>query len=104
MEYIVVLITAPGEDEAARIARALVEGRLAGCVNILKGVRSVYSWEGRVEDSPEVLMIVKTRRELFGPLSAKVRELHSYSVPEIISFPVAEGSADYLNWLTEVTG
>ena len=104
MDYFIVFITASSEDEAARIARALVEARLAGCVNMLKGIRSIYSWQGKVEDESEVLMIAKTRRDLFEALLKKVKELHSYSVPEIIAFPIVEGSADYLNWLKEVTG
>lgn len=104
MEYILVFISASGEEEAGKISRALVDSRLAGCVNIVKGVRSVYRWQGKVEDEAEVLMIAKTRRDLFGALSEKVKELHSYSVPEIIAFPVVEGSAEYLGWLMEVTG
>ncbi|MCL5024545.1 MAG: divalent-cation tolerance protein CutA [Nitrospirae bacterium] len=104
MENIVVFITASNEEEAAKIALALVGERLAGCVNIVKGIRSIYRWQGKVEDEAEVLMIAKTRRELFGALSKKVKELHSYSVPEVIAFPVAEGSAEYLDWLKEVTG
>lgn len=104
MDYFIVFITASSEDEAARIARALVEARLAGCVNMLKGIRSIYSWQGKVEDESEVLMIAKTRGDLFEALLKKVKELHSYSVPEIIAFPIVEGSADYLNWLKEVTG
>lgn len=104
MENIIVFITASSEDEAAKIARALVEARFAGCVNMLKGIRSIYTWQGKVEDESEVLMIAKTRRDLFEALLKKVKELHSYSVPEIIAFPIVEGSADYLNWLKEVTG
>lgn len=104
MENIIVFITASSEDEAAKIARALVEARLAGCVNMLKGIRSIYTWQGKVEDESEVLMIAKTRRDLFEALLKKVKELHSYSVPEIIALPIVEGSADYLNWLKEVTG
>ena len=104
MDNIVVFITASNEEEAAKIARALVEGHLAGCVNMVKGVRSIYIWQGKVEDESEVLMIAKTRRELFEALLAKVKELHSYAVPEVIALPIVEGSADYLNWLEEVTG
>lgn len=101
---IVVYITAPNEDEAARMAKALVEARLAGCVNIIRNIRSIYSWQGRIEDEPEVLMVVKTQKSLFEELSKKVRELHSYSVPEIIALPIVEGSQDYIRWLKEVTG
>ncbi len=99
MEYAVVFITAPDEEEAARIARTIVEERLAGCVNIVKGIRSIYRWEGKVEDEHEVLMIVKTKRDLFNALEKRVKELHSYSVPEIISLPLVEGSEEYLSWL-----
>ncbi|MDA8173005.1 MAG: divalent-cation tolerance protein CutA [Nitrospiraceae bacterium] len=101
--FTVVLITAPNEDEGARIARTLVEESLAACVNMVKNIRSVYYWQGRVHDEAEALLIVKTRRELFGALSARVKELHSYEVPEIIALPVTEGPAGYLNWLYEAT-
>ncbi len=104
MENIVVFITASGEDEASNIARALVEGRLAGCVNIIRNIRSIYSWQGKVEDEAEVLMVAKTQRNLFDKLSRRVKDLHSYTVPEIIAMPVVEGSEDYLKWLKEVTG
>ncbi len=103
MDSIVVLITASGEDEAMKIARALVEARLAACVNVIKNIRSIYFWQGKIEDEAEVLMIAKTRRSLFSSLSEKVKELHSYTVPEIIAFPIVEGSADYLRWLAEAT-
>ena len=103
-EEIVVLITAPGEEEAVKIARALVEARLAACVNIINNVRSIYTWQGNLEDDSELLMIVKTRRGRFSELSAKVRELHSYDVPEIIALPIVDGSEEYLKWLNESTG
>lgn len=103
MEEIVVFITASDEDEAAKIAKALVEARLAGCVNIIKDIRSIYSWQGKIEDEKEVLMVVKTQKPLFGPLTEKVKELHSYAVPEIIALPIIHGSEDYLKWLKEVT-
>ncbi len=98
-EALVVLITAASGDEAANIAKALVEGRLAACVNIVKEVRSMYRWQGRVADEKEVLMIAKTRKELFADVVRKVKELHSYSVPEIIALPVVEGFEEYLAWL-----
>jgi periplasmic divalent cation tolerance protein len=103
MEEIVVFITASNEDEAAKIAKALVETRLAGCVNIIKNIRSIYSWQGKIEDEPEVLMIAKTQKHLFDSLMKKVKELHSYTVPEIIALPIVEGSEEYLKWLREVT-
>lgn len=101
---IVVFITAPKEDEAAKIAQALVEARLAGCVNIVRDIRSVYRWQDKIEDDTEVLMIAKTQRHLFESLMRKVRELHNYEVPEIIAIPIVEGSEDYLKWLKDVTG
>ena len=103
MADIVVLVTAPSEDEAAKIARVLVEERLAACANILSGVRSIYRWEGKVEDAPEVLMVIKTREELFDTLDKRVRELHPYSVPEVIAVSIVNGSQAYLKWLHEET-
>lgn len=98
------MITAPHEDDAAMIAKVLVESRLAACVNIVKNIRSIYSWQGRIEDDSEVLMLAKTRRELFSMLSDKVRELHGYDVPEIIALPIIDGSEDYLKWIKDCTG
>ncbi|NOY65392.1 MAG: divalent-cation tolerance protein CutA [Nitrospirae bacterium] len=103
MDYIIVLVTAPDEEVAANIAREIVEERLAGCVNITKGVRSIYSWEGRIEDEPEVMMIIKTKDTLFEPLKRRISDLHPYSIPEIISFKIEKGSDEYLKWLGEVT-
>ena len=103
MEALVVYITAPNEEEAAKIAKILVEECLAGCVNIVKDIRSIYSWQGKIEDEKEVLMIVKTRRKLFSALNAKVKELHSYTVPEVIAMPIIDGSEEYIKWLKEAT-
>ena len=103
MDEIIVFITASNEDEAAKIATALVEARLAGCVNIIKDIRSIYRWQDKIEDEKEVLMIAKTRQELFRSVVEKVGELHSYTVPEVIAVPVAGGSADYLTWLNDAT-
>ncbi|HMK60537.1 MAG TPA: divalent-cation tolerance protein CutA [Dissulfurispiraceae bacterium] len=103
MDALVVLLTAPSEEEAARIAGILVAERLAGCVNIIRDIRSIYFWQGKIEDEKEVLMIAKTRRQLFQSLAARVKELHSYTVPEVIAMPVTLGSEEYLNWLKETT-
>jgi periplasmic divalent cation tolerance protein len=102
-EYIIVYITASSEEEAGKIAKALLEAKLAACVNIVNNVRSIYRWEGKIEAGSEVLMIVKSRRELFRRLRDAVKKLHSYSVPEVVALPVIEGSEDYLNWLREET-
>ena len=102
-DEIVVFITAPNEDEADGIAKALVESKLAACVNIIKGIRSIYIWRGALESDSEVLMIAKTQRALFDALSDKTKELHSYDVPEIIAVPISLGSEDYLKWVREST-
>ena len=102
-EYIIVFITAPNEEESAKIGHALVGERLAACVNIIRSVRSIYRWQGRIEDEQEVLMIVKTKRALFERLHERVKELHSYAVPEIIALPLVEGDAKYLDWLGQET-
>jgi len=99
----VVFITAPSGEEARKIAGRLVEERLAACVNIVDGVRSIYRWEGRIEDEAEALMIVKSRIALLPRLRSRVRELHSYTVPEVIALPIIDGSEEYLKWLSEET-
>lgn len=104
MEAIVVYITAPNEDEAVKISKTLVKERLVGCINIVKGIRSIYEWQGKIEDDLEVLMIAKTQRHLFDPLKDRVKKLHSYTAPEVIAVPVIEGSEDYFDWLKGVTG
>lgn len=103
-DSLVVLITAPNEEDAAAMANALVKGRLAACVNIIRQIRSIYRWQGKIEDAQEVLMIAKTRKECFSDLVNKIRELHTYSVPEIIALPIVDGFEAYLSWLKEETG
>jgi periplasmic divalent cation tolerance protein len=100
-EFIVVYVTVSSADEGARIARALVEERLAACVNRLPGVRSTYRWEGKLEESGEELLLIKTKNDLFTALEQRVCELHSYAVPELIAVPIVAGSAAYLQWLDE---
>ncbi|HET9295675.1 MAG TPA: divalent cation tolerance protein CutA, partial [Candidatus Binatia bacterium] len=100
-EFIVVYVTAGSADEADRLARSLVDDRFAACVNRIKSVQSVYRWQGKVEQSEEELLIIKTSRDRFAALEKRVRELHSYSVPEVIALPVIEGSSNYLKWLKE---
>lgn len=102
-DFVVVLITAPNEDAAATIANELVASRLAACVNIIRNIRSIYRWQGNIEDEGEVLMIAKTKKEHFHALEKRVRELHPYTVPEIIAIPIIEGSAEYLQWLSTET-
>jgi periplasmic divalent cation tolerance protein len=95
----IVLITAPAMEEAERIAQTLVEERLAACANLLPGITSIYRWEGRVERDFEMLLIVKTTDDCLPALIRRVRELHSYEVPEILAVPVTGGSPEYLAWL-----
>jgi periplasmic divalent cation tolerance protein len=98
-DKIVVLSTCSSKKEAERIARALVESRLAACVNILPRILSVYRWKGDVEESSEWLLLIKTARGNFGRLQAEVRKLHSYEVPELVAVPVVDGLAAYLDWI-----
>lgn len=98
-DKIVVLSTCDSETQAARLARHLVEHRLAACVNILPKVRSIYRWNEKVEDSGEWMLVIKSRRDLFLALRAEIAKMHSYDVPEIIALPVVEGSEAYLGWL-----
>jgi periplasmic divalent cation tolerance protein len=100
---VVVLSTAPGETEAARLARILVEERLAACVSRVPGVKSLYRWEGAIEDAEEVLLIIKTHSRRAPDLTRRLRELHPYEVPEILVIPVAAGLAAYLDWVRSET-
>ena len=103
-EISIVLVTAGNEDEAATIGRTLVEERLAACANIVPRIRSIYRWQGKIYDEQEFLIIIKTRTSQFDAVQKRVKELHSYEVPEIISFPVARGLPQYLEWVMEETG
>ncbi len=98
---IVVLITAPNPESAQQIARALVEKRLAACVNLLSGVTSIYRWEGQVQEDAETLLICKTRRACLAALQREIQDVHPYQVPEIIALPVVAGLETYLNWVGE---
>ena len=99
----VVLVTTGSETEAETIATALLEERLAACVNILSPIRSLYRWQGKIADDREWLLVIKTRAERFAAVEARVRGLHSYEVPEVISLPVLAGSAGYLDWIVTET-
>ena len=100
---IVVFVTAPGAEDAARIGRALVEEGLCACANVVGPIRSIYRWQGEVKDEPEVLLMLKTRGALFERLETRVRELHTYEVPEIVALPIAAGSDPYLRWIDDAT-
>ncbi len=95
----IVLMTAPDAKVAATIARALVDERLAACVNVISGVRSIYRWQGDVEDDAEVLLLAKTRADRCAALAARVEALHPYELPEVVVLPVEGGSERYLDWI-----
>jgi periplasmic divalent cation tolerance protein len=100
---VIVFVTAPDEQTAAAIGRALVEERLAACANLLGPIRSIYRWEGAVEDAAEQLLVIKTRASLFAALQARVRQLHPYQVPEIVAVPIRDGLPQYLKWIGDST-
>lgn len=102
-DELIVFVTAPNKDEAARIAETLVSERLAACVNIVGAVESIYRWEGQVTRDSEALLIIKTTDERYEELEQRVKELHSYTTPEVIAYKVERGSEDYLRWLREST-
>ena len=100
-DKIVVLVTCGSKKEARKIAQALVQRRLAACVQeIGVPVRSMYRWKGRVESANEVLLLIKSSRKRFSAVSTLVKKLHSYEVPEIIALNIADGSREYLDWIT----
>jgi periplasmic divalent cation tolerance protein len=96
---IVVLSTCANETDANRVASALVESRVAACVSVVPGLRSHYRWKNVPEVSEEVLLVIKTTRELFDPLRVELEKIHPYEVPEILALPVVEGAENYLNWI-----
>jgi periplasmic divalent cation tolerance protein len=102
-DCVVVLVTVGKRDEAERIAEAVVAERLAACGNLIPGIRSIYHWQGEICRDEETLLLFKTRSELFERLRARVKELHSYDVPEIISLPILAGHAPYLDWIRDET-
>lgn len=98
-DKIVVLTTCDSEEQAERIARHLVEKRLAACVNILPRARSIYRWNEAIEEAAEFVLLIKSRRELFPTLRVELSAVHSYEVPEVIALPIVDGSEEYLTWL-----
>jgi periplasmic divalent cation tolerance protein len=102
-DYLVVLVTTPDAESAEKIASALVEERLAACVNIVPAVKSIYRWEGKVTRDDESLMIIKTTAERYEAAELRIKQLHSYTTPEVIALPLKAGSAAYLEWLSSST-
>lgn len=103
-DRIVVFSTCASAEEAGKIARHLVESRVAACVNIVPGARSVYRWQGRIEDAGEHVLLIKSVRGKFAALRAEIEKVHSYEVPEILAVAVVDGSDAYLEWLGAEVG
>ena len=103
MSETISFVTCKDRRQAGAIAKALVTEKLAACVNIVPGVASIYRWEGKVEEGREVLLLIKSTSSLSKKLIARVKALHSYSVPEVVTIPIASGNPDYLRWVREST-
>ncbi len=96
---LVVLVTAPSAEKAAELGRAVVSERLAACANVVPAIRSIYWWEGKVQDDAEALIVLKTTRARFEALRDRVLALHPYQVPEVVALPIEAGSEKYLEWI-----
>ena len=103
MEFIVIYCTVPNKKEGKEIAVALVENHLAACVNIMDKMESVFSWDGELNEEKEVLLIIKTKKELFDKVKPLIQKLHSYTVPEIIALPIIDADDTYLKWIAHET-
>ncbi|HEX9575999.1 MAG TPA: divalent-cation tolerance protein CutA [Myxococcales bacterium] len=102
-DALLVFTTLPSADKAAELAKALVEERLAACANLLPAIRSIYRWQGKLQDENEVLVLLKTRAEHLERLKLRILELHPYEVPEVLAVPVEAGYQPYLDWLAGET-
>jgi periplasmic divalent cation tolerance protein len=100
---VIIFVTAASEQEAASISRALVEEGLAACANIIPQIRSIYRWEGKIWNEREALIIIKSREDLFERIRSRVKELHSYEVPEITAVKLDRGDSAYMQWIESVT-
>ena len=102
-DILIVFITVPSQEEGERIGANLVESRLAACVNVIPQVSSIFRWQGKIEKENELLLVIKTTRDRMDELTSKIKELHSYDVPEILAVPVFAGSKDYIDWVQQET-
>src|SRR5690349_8967479 len=100
-EHVVIFVTAKDDSEAQDLAKGLIESKLVACANIVPAIRSLFWWEGAIDEAQEVLIILKTRAALIEKVTAKVKALHSYMVPEVIALPIVGGSKDYLHWIND---
>ena len=103
-DKIVVLSACGSAEEAQKLARHLVETRVAACVNVIPGVYSVFHWEGKVDETSEWMLIIKSTRARLEALKTELAKMHSYQVPEVIAIPIVDGSADYLDWIDRELG
>jgi periplasmic divalent cation tolerance protein len=101
---LLVITTLPNADAAAELAKNVVGERLAACANLIPALRSIYKWQGKMQDENEVLVLFKTRQEHYENLKSRILELHPYEVPEVLAIPVEQGYAAYLDWLAAETG
>lgn len=102
MDYILVIVTAGSEGEGEKIGSSLVNEGLAACCNIIPDIKSIFQWKGEVCTEKEVILFIKSKASLFNKLKDRIKELHSYEVPEIIAFPISQGLPDYFKWMDEV--
>lgn len=102
-QTLMILVNVPDEATAHHMARSLVEGRVAACINILPGVRSVYRWQGKIEEAQEVTLLIKTTQARYVDLEAAVKAAHPYDVPELIALPIVAGLPEYLSWIATET-
>lgn len=97
----IVLCTCPNNQVAHQLASRLVEDKLAACVNIISGVKSIYRWQGKIETDDEVQLVIKSKKQLFNPLADKINLLHPYDVTEVIALDIQQGNQAYLTWLED---
>ena len=98
-DFIIVLVTTASKEEAEKISRTLLNEKLIACANIVSPVASCFLWQGKIDKAEECLVVMKSRKDLFGELAGRVKALHSYEVPEVLALPIVEGSVDYLAWI-----
>ena len=101
-DKVVIMVTAASRRECRKIARHLIEAKLAACVNITQSVESIYHWEGKISDEKEFVLFIKSTRDLFPEVKHEISKLHSYRTPEIICLPIVDGSRNYLQWLADL--
>ena len=101
VRHIVILVTTKDEEEAEKIARRLLEEKLVACANVTRGVKSLFWWDGKIDEASEALMVLKSREDFLPEIIETVKALHSYDVPEVLALPAADGNKDYLKWIDE---